>query len=122
MIKHLKESEGFNGAEYSLSDIKKLANVEFVELVSERCWAAVANLTPNNEGWLTIGVFQFASQTLGDDEIFVDPIFVGEGPSDGLRELRHTWWGENQDGYIFYPNGEYITKALEFLKKYYDLD
>jgi hypothetical protein len=39
----------------------------------------------------------------------------------GLRELRHTWWGDD-DAYIFYPNGKVIAAAFVALGKWFDCD
>ena len=47
------------------------------------------------------------------------PVFEGEGFL-GLRELRHTWWGEN--GYIHFVNRRTIEDAFEVLSKWFDLD
>lgn len=47
-------------------------------------------------------------------------VFHGYGYSGALRELRHSYWGE--DGYIFYPQASVITSALTMLKEWFDVD
>lgn len=47
-------------------------------------------------------------------------VFNGEGPSGNLRECRHTFWGQEDDGYIFYPDGRLITAAFACLSEFYD--
>ncbi len=50
-------------------------------------------------------------------------VFHGSGPSGALRELRHTYWGEPENsGYIYYVNGELITKAFAALEEWFDCD
>lgn len=59
------------------------------------------------------------------------PVFRGWGPSGpglipaggdptwrGLRELRHTYWGEN--GYLHYPPGALISDAFAKLERWFD--
>lgn len=66
--------------------------------------------------WLKFAVLGFNSGV--DDEQFLTVIFHGEGPTDCLRELRHTWWGDG--GYIFYPRGKVITDAFNKLRDHFD--
>jgi hypothetical protein len=40
----------------------------------------------------------------------------GEALVGNLKELRHTWWGEDQDGYLYYPNIKYIKAAMAWLE------
>ncbi len=52
-----------------------------------------------------------------------DHVFHGVGPSGALRELRHTFWGEGDNGgYIFYPNAKLIADAFVKLSKWFDCD
>lgn len=119
-----KTKGAFNDEEncYRLSEIKAIANVEFQEVIPEQLYMAVARLSPISDLWLSVGAFEFYSQMMGEEEIYVQPLFIGEGPSGVLRELRHTTWGPQGDGYLFYPDAMRICTALQFLKKYYDLD
>lgn len=58
------------------------------------------------------------------DGVKVDIVFHGSGPGGAkgvtLRELRHTYWGE--DGYVFYPNGTLIAAAFAALGEWFDCD
>lgn len=48
-------------------------------------------------------------------------VFHGSGPSAGLRECRHTWWGEPDNaGYIFYPTFDVIEAALRELRRWFE--
>lgn len=50
-------------------------------------------------------------------------VFHGSGPSGSLRELRHTYWGEqNNGGYIYYPSAKLITDAFRQLQRWFDCD
>jgi hypothetical protein len=74
---------------------------------------------------VSFAVFQFACGSATQNGVEVSGakmslVFHGEGPSGALRELRHTYWGE--DGYIFYPNGELISKAFVALREWFDCD
>lgn len=70
--------------------------------------------------------FEFMEYLCGDDEgNYVQPFLVCEGPSKGLRELRHSWWGnyleeENTGGYLFYMNTDAVRRAMNHLDIYYD--
>lgn len=46
-------------------------------------------------------------------------VFSGNGPSDALRELRHTNWGDG--GYLFDPPARVIAAAFEALKEWFDV-
>lgn len=50
-------------------------------------------------------------------------LFHGSGPSGYLRELRHTFWGEpDNGGYIFYPSAKLIADAFRVLGEWFDCD
>lgn len=73
-----------------------------------------------NEHWMKFAVLQFyTSESDGTNEMG-SCVFHGEGPHDALRECRHTWWGEECDGYLFYPNGQLIAGAFEALSEFFD--
>lgn len=71
-------------------------------------------------------VFRFSSGPATRDGIVVsgaewERVFHGSGPSGALRELRHTCWGEKDNGgYIFYPNGKLIADAFAKLERWFD--
>lgn len=47
-------------------------------------------------------------------------ILHGDGPAGELRELRHTYWGD--DGYLFYPDVRVIVAAMAALKEWLDVE
>jgi hypothetical protein len=56
-------------------------------------------------------------------EVFTEAncLMWGEGPSENLRECRHTYWGDEENsGYIFYPSGPLITAVFERLSAFFD--
>ena len=91
--------------------------------VRELCPDGWLILNRNDGFWLKFAVVQFhCSYDEGGQEVTeVEPVFYGEGPSEGLRECRHTWWGENGGGYIFYPKAKVIKAGLDALSEFYDL-
>ncbi|HET7380730.1 MAG TPA: hypothetical protein VFJ24_11865 [Gaiellales bacterium] len=46
----------------------------------------------------------------------------GSGTTGGLRECRHTWFGEDSDGYVFYLNRSDMEFLLDNLARFFDLD
>lgn len=70
---------------------------------------------------VSFAVFDWESGPASDGgPAYYRVVFHGEGPSDSLRELRHTYWGDN--GYIFYPNGKLIADAFAKLGRWFDCD
>lgn len=53
-------------------------------------------------------------------EDFYSLLWHGYGFSDNLRELRHSYIGEN--GYVFYLNKKNFELALNWLSQYFDMD
>jgi hypothetical protein len=68
--------------------------------------------------WLKFAVMNFYTSDCDGANTALVCVFHGEGPSDCLRECRHTYWGES--GYIFYPNGELIAAAFKALSEFFD--
>lgn len=68
--------------------------------------------------WLQFAVLTFYSSDLDGSNVWCELLFNGHGPSDSLRECRHTYWGEN--GYVFYPNAPVIVAAFEALSEFFD--
>ncbi len=77
-------------------------------------WEADENL---NNAWLKWECYEFSEGNSSDT--LVDLFAKGEGPTGALRELRHTYFGE--DGYAFYLNATHMRALLTELEKYYDL-
>jgi hypothetical protein len=60
--------------------------------------------------------FIFLTFSFEDDSVIgTEKLFSASGPLASLKECRHTYWGD--DGYIFYPNMDYIIASLSYLKK-----
>lgn len=120
-IHRLPYNTEFNAAmrEFKGADIIS-ATTEQVPLATG---GLLAVLTLESGIQVEFAVFDWSSSE-GPDLTDIDStqytlLFYGEGPSDGLRECRHTYWG--QEGYIFYPDAELISDALEKLKKWFDM-
>lgn len=57
----------------------------------------------------------------GKEELFkVETLFVVHGYGGYLREMRHTYFGD-ESGYMFYLNKTRLIKALEYCEKYFDM-
>ena len=86
-------------------DSTKLSDDLWVEVISDGHWMA----------------FRFLSfHSACEEEIRVNCFLYGEG-CIGLKECRHTYWGEEEHGYIFYPNKDHITRSLDWLSQYFDI-
>jgi|ERR1700760_2449473 len=108
---------------YDLDHVKSVAH-RVIDLVHGGSWLALHF----GESWLSFVVFRHASGPSTRNGVVVDGIkgsivFYGCG-SSGLRELRHTYWGDDrsQPGYLFYPNGKAITAAFAALQEWFDCD
>jgi hypothetical protein len=71
----------------------------------------------NEDGWVSFAVFDVWS--IGADEVKLGLVFHGSGPSGYLRELRHTYWGD--EGYLFDPSPKVIVAAFDRLKEWFDV-
>lgn len=106
---------------YSLSNLKEIAT-EFIHLGNESHCLVVQVV---DDFHISFGLFQFHHQSGSSDE-FYSCILLGNGPSGVLREMRHIWWNPDEldlemKGYTFYLPGESVIKALEYLRKYFDI-
>lgn len=75
--------------------------------------------------WISFMVFEFSSgpATISGIEVSgvkMRIVFHGGGPSGYLRELRHTHWGNDGNGYLFYPSSKVILAAFVALKEWFD--
>lgn len=68
---------------------------------------------------IAFAIFQYAHE---DDQGNVRHTLMmsGWGTGGALRECRHTYWGDPDNGYLFYPDFGVITAALEALRKWFD--
>lgn len=77
---------------------------------------------------VSVALFAFSSGPAYLGDVEVEPrackrIMHGDGPSGPLRELRHTFWGDqNNGGYVFYPSAALICGAFEALKRWFDCE
>lgn len=126
LLKNIIQDEGVACGDplYCLKEIKEKFT-EVVQITSNSYLALKANIPYGhytedlNDCWLSFAFFTWtmSSQEEGDR---VSCVFHGGGPTGGLNELRHTYWGtKNSDGYVFYLPIDATIKALEYLKKYY---
>lgn len=72
--------------------------------------------------WLKFAVLGWCTSDSDGSNVLAEQVFYGEGPSGNLRECRHTWWGENGGGYLFYPKAKVIKAGLDALAEFYDLE
>lgn len=109
----------FNGyTVYSLDEAKEKYEVR--TLTDDSYLVLNRNRFGNNENWLDFAVLEFSYSDVDSTNVFLSCVFNGGGPTDILRECRHTWWGE--DGYVFYPKIEIITEGLKALEEFFDMD
>lgn len=99
-----------------IDEVKK--RYETAEILPERAWL-VLNWDAKRL-WLKFAVLEWYSSNGDGSNAVAALVFHGEGPSSGLRECRHTYWGES--GYIFYPNAAVIMAGLRALEAFFDLD
>lgn len=106
----------------------KIYDADAVRAASSRCVDLDESggllVVDESESWVSFAVFEFHSGPSTRDGQIVDgvklsAVFNGCGPS-GLRELRHTYWGEN--GYVPSPRRALISKAFDLLAEWFDVD
>lgn len=106
---------------YDLEEVERVAT-RVVRLNGDSVLAV--HVATDGSSRTMFGVFDFHHGPVTRDGesvagVRVVPVFHGYGFSGPLRELRHTWWGE--DGYLPSPPGEVITRALAALGEWFDL-
>lgn len=100
---------------YPLDKFKE--SFEVIELKKDNAWL----ILKKEDFWFHFACVQFFMSDGDDTNVMVSVIFHGDGPSDVLRECRHTYWGDpSNSGYIFYPDGRIISAAFKELSKYFD--
>ena len=106
---------------YRACDIRAVAT-EVIEIALDNCTYGALLAVVVDPGGLKINfaLFEFAagvsSAPCPDDQFSL--VFHGEGYGAPLREMRHSYWGEN--GYLFYADRQLIARALEALGKWFD--
>lgn len=101
---------------YLLDEIKKISN-KFYELHSN-CYLAIVR----EDILVRAALFQFCSSNCDDTNCKVELIFECAGPSSNLRECRHSYWGPDRKGYLYYLPAKAIVQAINILSEYFDFD
>jgi hypothetical protein len=104
-----------------LLDSLRAAFDECHELRESRLWALVKRSTIARL-WVDIAFVEFEMSNLDGSEMVVHHLLSVSGPSEGLREARHSNWGSEGNGYVFYMSFANVRAALEFLEQYFDGD
>lgn len=99
---------------YSLKAIRAIPGVVVTEPHPE-CYLAVH---VEDACLVSFAAFDWNTEYGGD--VLVDLMFKGEGTGGNLREMRHTYWGPEGDGYVFYLPLNKTIAVLEALKQYFD--
>ncbi len=90
--------------------------VTATELVTDQAWLF---LQQRHDGtFVEFAVLEFYVQD--DDDTYLQCVWAGEGTGGALRELRHSWFGENQGGYVFYLRLDTMIAACQALQEYFD--
>lgn len=74
--------------------------------------------TKVTEYWVDYALMQFAEDD-GITSLYVN-VFSGRGTGPGLREMRHTYFGTEFNGYCFYLPINAVQQALELLKQHFE--
>lgn len=77
-----------------------------------------------NSSWRYFAILCFSSSNTDGTDKKYECFWFGEGPTNPLRECRHSYFGSSAteiDGYVFYINKKLMMDAFEFLSTYYDL-
>ena len=104
---------------YLLRDICG-ASTEVVEIKDrDTLRALLAVVVERGSVKVNFALFQFAcGDKVGPPDDQFSLVFHGDGIGGALREMRHSYWGEN--GYLFYADRQLIARALEALGKWFD--
>lgn len=101
---------------YRLADFKA---THAVEKLTGSSWLAI----DERDGWVDFLLLEFTSECDEFGVVVSIPV-RGSGTTGSLRELRHTWWGDEndrEDGYWFYPNLEAVALMAIRLQRYFDV-
>lgn len=102
---------------YYLDDIRALPGVEVHTLREEKLYAAVHGAGTH---WVSVAIFEWSGES-DERGVEVTLLWDAEGTGEGLRELRHSNFGQrHHEGYVFYANLNNIRAACDFLARYFD--
>lgn len=100
---------------YRLADIRARPGVVVTEPLRE-CYLAVRV----SECGTHVHYAGLVWTSEDDDGVEVEVLFTGNGTGGSLREMRHTNWGPDDSGYVFYLPLAKTIALLEALKQYFD--
>lgn len=103
-------AEGSHTHIFSGNQLKAIEGIEVVELIEEKLWAFKLCTDGVNVCFV---IAQWLTED--DDDFFVEPVWFGNGTGDALRELRHSYFAHDGEGYIFYAKLSHIQAAAAWL-------
>lgn len=114
---HANPSSG-DDAWYRWEDLMAVPGIQVVPLDEhEGGWL----LVHDRDGWIDFALVEFAMSDDSGSERSVSLVWSGSGPGDGLRELRHSYFGDkSQPGYVFYLSMDRMEAAFKHLRRYFD--
>lgn len=104
---------------YAERDVRAIPRAEVVEFEGGDLGLLV--LVTRQDGlWIDFALLAWC----GTDDAGVrhyQRVLRGEGAGPPLRELRHTYWGDpDNGGYLFYANRRLIAEAMAVLGRWFD--
>jgi hypothetical protein len=99
-------------------DQLKAAFDETHELIPNALWA----FKRERDSIVAVTFVTFLMSNMDGSELEVMHMLSTWGPSGGLREARHSYWGPDGNGYVFYMNFEHVRAALSYLERFFDGD
>lgn len=75
-----------------------------------------------SDTWIEFAVLEWHTEYMHLGEVLAveySMLFHGQGTGGCLRELRHTYWGE--DGYLFYINRGLVEAAFKALEQWFNI-
>lgn len=105
---------GTDDPEYLLDDLKEVFD-ECTEL-GKGFWA----LLRRSEIWIEVSFVEFASSKTDGSNTMVSHVFSSSGPEGSLRECRHSYFGPEAQGYVFYMDFGQMRAALKYMEQFFD--
>lgn len=107
---------------WRLADFQALAGYDVTTLIEDRLYAVVLYEYP----CIQFAILEWVCED--DDGPYVVSFWCGRGlttypdpPPGALRELRHSHFGSDFNGYFYYIDMRNFQPAIEFLSKYFDM-
>lgn len=106
------------GCGYPLYYLELLkSEFESCEKLSDGLWALVSR---KEDHWVKVVFVEGEEESEDESLTLVSHFFTSEGTGQALRECRHTRFGNELDGYVFYMNFERMNIAIDFLRGFFD--